>query len=356
MRPDGGRRSRPSSSALRGGRSCSSPHASAMPRASRRSASSRPRAPISSPWAIWCGLVRSPPRSGPLPRRSSRWRRWNDKGLAGLDARRNGLACGTCLGPGPDPDRSAGRASSGAETAQTVASSPGSGAAEPDLAYAAYDGGKYLTAFAEATRRVNEKGDPKAMALLGELYASGFGVPKDDQKAVAWYSLAVDRGDREAMFELAMLRLAGRGGPRDRDGAAALLERAAKLGHVAASYNLALLYLEGQQYERDFGKAAELLRSAADAGNPDAQYALATLYKEGRGVAKDLGEAMRLLGTAARAGNLDAEVEYAIALFNGTGIAKDEAGAVAWFRKAARQGSPIAQNRLARILAAGRGR
>src|SRR6266851_1288050 len=92
---------------------------------------------------------------------------------------------------------------------------PGSGAAEPDLAYAAYDGGQYLTAFAEATRRVNNKGDPKAMTLLGELYANGFGVPKDDQKALAWFSLAVDRGDREAMFELAMLRLAARGGPRD---------------------------------------------------------------------------------------------------------------------------------------------
>ena len=127
---------------------------------------------------------------------------------------------------------------------------PGSGAAEPDLAYAAYDGGKYLTAFAEATRRVNDQGDPKAMTLLGELYANGFGVPKDVLKAIAWFSLAVDRGDREAMFELAMLRLAGRGGPRDRDTAAALLERAAKLGHVAAAYNLALLYLEGQQFDR----------------------------------------------------------------------------------------------------------
>ena len=37
---------------------------------------------------------------------------------------------------------------------------PGTPSSEPDLAYAAYEGGKYLTAFEEATRRVNEKGDP----------------------------------------------------------------------------------------------------------------------------------------------------------------------------------------------------
>ena len=49
---------------------------------------------------------------------------------------------------------------------------PGSGAAEPDLAYAAYDGGQYLTAFAEATRRVNDKGDPTTPALQVQQYKS----------------------------------------------------------------------------------------------------------------------------------------------------------------------------------------
>jgi TPR repeat protein len=50
-----------------------------------------------------------------------------------------------------------------------------------------------------------------------------------------------------------------------------------------------------------------------------------------------------------------AEVEYAIALFNGTGTAKDENGAATLFRKAAHKGNAVAQNRLARILATGRG-
>jgi len=66
-------------------------------------------------------------------------------------------------------------------------------------------------------------------------------------------------------------------------------------------------------------------------------------------------EATRLMAAAAQADLLDAEVEYAIALFNGTGIQKDEAASAALFRKAAMQGSPIAQNRLARVYAFGRG-
>lgn len=135
-----------------------------------------------------------------------------------------------------------------------------------DLAFGAYQRGYYLTAFNEATKRVDEQKDPKAMTLLAELYANGFGVKQDDAKAAEWYKLAADRGDREAMFSLAMFRIGGRGGPKSRDEAAKLLASAAKLGHVAAAYDLALLYIEGTQFPQDFGRAAELLRQAADGG------------------------------------------------------------------------------------------
>jgi uncharacterized protein len=209
-----------------------------------------------------------------------------------------------------------------------------------DFVYGAYQRGLYKTTFDLATRRVQEKGDPKAMTMLGELYANGFGVKRDDAKAAEWYKRGADAGDREAMFELAMLRLAGRGGAVNRE---------------EAAYNLALLYLGGETLPQDVRRAAELMRVAADAGNPEAQYALATFYKEGTGVPKDAEKAARLLQAASMADNVDAEVEYAIALFNGTGTPKNEAAAITLLRKAAKQNSPIAQNRLARLLASGQG-
>ena len=226
---------------------------------------------------------------------------------------------------------------------------------DPNAAYAAFQRGFYLTAFGLATHRAEDKADPKAMALLGELYAGGLGVPQNDVKAAEWYKLAADRGDREAMFALGMFRLKGRGGPRDREASAKWLAAAAKLGHPLAAYDLALLYIEGQLFPQDFARAAELLRIAATAGNPDAQYALGTLYKQGRGVTKDMKEAVRLWALASIADNTDAEVEYAIALFNGDGVAKNEQAAAVLFRKAALRGNAIGQDRLARILADGRG-
>ena len=55
-----------------------------------------------------------------------------------------------------------------------------------DLAFGAYQRGYYLTAFKIATQLAEQKNDPKAMALLGELYAGALGVPHDDVKAAQW--------------------------------------------------------------------------------------------------------------------------------------------------------------------------
>jgi TPR repeat protein len=48
-------------------------------------------------------------------------------------------------------------------------------------------------------------------------------------------------------------------------------------------------------------------------------------------------------------------VEYAIMLFNGEGIERDETAAAHLMLKAAARNNPVAQNRVARVLAAGRG-
>jgi uncharacterized protein len=61
------------------------------------------------------------------------------------------------------------------------------------------------------------------------------------------------------------------------------------------------------------------------------------------------------MGLASLSGNVDAMVEYAIAEFNGSGTPKNETGAAQLLQKAANRGSAIAQNRLARVLMAGRG-
>src|SRR6202050_2871931 len=120
----------------------------------------------------------------------------------------------------------------------TPVPAPATNGREPDLAFGAFQRGYYITAFAIATKNVDDKADPKAMTLLGELYANGLGVPQNDQKAADWYKLAAGRGDREAMFALAMFRLAGRAGPRGRDASAKWLPAGGKIGPPPAACDL----------------------------------------------------------------------------------------------------------------------
>ena len=219
----------------------------------------------------------------------------------------------------------------------------------------AFQRGQYLTAFKEATRRVEEKNDPKAMTLLGELYADGLGVANDDKKAVEWYKLASARGDREAMFALAILKLSGRGGPPDRQEAARLLAEAGKLRPVVAAYNLALLYLEGQIVPQDFNRGrrahAQGLRRRQSAGAVRAGHVL----QGGRGVKKDprrpraCSASPRAPATPMPRSNTASHCSTAPA------SAKNQSDAGRYFLKAAQKGNATAQSRLAMMYASGRG-
>ena len=79
------------------------------------------------------------------------------------------------------------------------------------------------------------------------------------------------------------------------------------------------------------------------------------MYRKGLGVPKSDIKSASLLKEAADQHHLDSLTEYAIALFNGRGVKKDEAEAARYMIRAAWRNSPIAQNRLARMFAAGRG-
>jgi len=152
-----------------------------------------------------------------------------------------------------------------------------------DLVYGAFQRGQYKTSFDLATKRA-QAGDPKAMTMLGELYANAFGVKRDYAKATEWYKRASDAGDREAMFALAMMRLSGRGAPPDKQEAVKLLASSAKLGEPKAAYNLALLYLDGQTLPQDVANICNWTHNcdstnATDHTNDTGHALIATAFK-----------------------------------------------------------------------------
>jgi hypothetical protein len=67
------------------------------------------------------------------------------------------------------------------------------------LPAAGFTAGQDVPDFA-AVQKAAEQGDAKAQYTLGMMYEKGRGVPRDDLKALAWYTKAAEQGDHNAQF------------------------------------------------------------------------------------------------------------------------------------------------------------
>ena len=103
--------------------------------------------------------------------------------------------------------------------------------------------------------------DPRCMTAIGSLYDYGEGLPKNDIKAVEWYTKAAEKGDYRAIAQLANFSLTGVGGvsqnPTEWRGKLEGIE--GKDGY--ADYILASFYLGGYGGEKNIDKAHSILNS-----------------------------------------------------------------------------------------------
>lgn len=221
-------------------------------------------------------------------------------------------------------------------------------------AYGAFQRGYYKTAYEIAINNAKAN-DQYAQALLGLIYAGGFGVKQDIKEAANWFKRSADQGNKEAEFELGFLYLKGQGVEKNPAMAFELFQKSAAQGHIAAQFNAAIAYLNGVGTKQDIPKALQLLEKNAKSGYPNAFYTLGLLFKKGEMVDQDIPRAANLIGTAAQFGLTAAQLEYGIMVFQGQGTQQNPEIAAAWIKKAADKGSPVAINRLARLYAKGIG-
>jgi uncharacterized protein len=121
---------------------------------------------------------------------------------------------------------------------------------------------------AATVQQLAAQGKPAAMILLGDMYATGSGVPVSDVKALQWY------------------------------------KKAAAMHSVFGMTNLGRIYFYGLYDVPKSNKiAAAWYAKAAKKGYGRAQRHLATLYFIGRGVAKNDIEAYAWWGLAAASGD-----------------------------------------------------
>ncbi|XP_042406303.1 ERAD-associated E3 ubiquitin-protein ligase component HRD3-like [Zingiber officinale] len=148
-----------------------------------------------------------------------------------------------------------------------------------------------------------EKGDPRAMELLGEMYARGAGIEKNYTKAFECFTLASRHKYYSAYNGLGYLYVKGYGvATKNYTKAREYFEKAAANKEPGGHYNLGVLYLKGIGVKRDIAAARNFFLMAANAGQPKALYQLARLFQKGIGFKKNLQVATELYKTVAERG------------------------------------------------------
>jgi len=141
--------------------------------------------------------------------------------------------------------------------------------------------------------RAAEVGVREAQWLLARCYDEGFGVERNQIRAVSWHLKAAEQGYPAAQNHLGCCYQNGDGVPRDDAEAVQWYRRAAEHGYAIAQANLGWCYDTGSGVAQDEAEAAEWYRQAARQDDYTAQFNLGVHYEWGSGVEQNKQEAIK---------------------------------------------------------------
>ena len=165
-----------------------------------------------------------------------------------------------------------------------------------------------------------ENKDAAAAYLMGEIYATGNGVPQNIEKAEQYFEFAEQEGNVDALSRKAYLYYRGEGRPKDMAKAFALFERASEGGNLGSRIQAAEMLFNGLGVERNSEKAKQLYEQAASSPQPylssAARSGLAKIYLS----ENKLALALQNFKLAASEGDKEALLEMAKLYFNGIDV------------------------------------
>ena len=204
-----------------------------------------------------------------------------------------------------------------------------------------------------------EKGNSKAQSLLGTAYHRGIGLAVDDVQATEWLNKAADQMDPLAQFQLGEGFESGWVGKRDNAEAYKWYLLSASQGYTKANKKVSAIEnalsrdqrVDGQTRASEFRKervkietdSLEDIIKASQTGDPEAQYKLGAAYSFGNGLPKNDIKSIEWLTRAAQQGQSEAQFELGLHYLNGEGVASSEVEAYKWWSIAAGKGHIRAQ-------------
>jgi hypothetical protein len=146
-------------------------------------------------------------------------------------------------------------------------------------------------------------GTAAAFHGLGEIYAEGRGVGKDEKRALALFEQGAAAGDRQAMRAASDAYYFGRGAEQNYEKSYAFAKSAAERGVTAAQYSVGFMLAHGQGVTKSESEAVTWHRRAEAAGSVASRAELGRHLYHGIGVTADPAKGRALLEQAAKEGS-----------------------------------------------------
>jgi TPR repeat protein len=190
---------------------------------------------------------------------------------------------------------------------------------------------------------------------LGEWYARGEGVKKDEKEAFKWFQRGADHGNARAAYYVGVAYENGRGVRRSDEEAVRWYRTAGERGEAEGAHNYANMLAAGDGVARNEALAIEWYRKGAALGSSNAANNIGLAYATGRGVPNDMAQAyqwfnaamarpFRLLdvqhgeanlrraaGTVSSTARLQAKLKLAQMCADGQGLPQDDVQAWFWY-------------------------
>ncbi|RME84213.1 MAG: hypothetical protein D6785_05800, partial [Planctomycetota bacterium] len=118
-------------------------------------------------------------------------------------------------------------------------------------------------------RKASKFKDELAWTMAGYMLTEGIGRPPQFKEGAKWYEKAANKGIPFAMVHLAQLYLSGKGVVKNEEKGIALLEKAAHQSCSMACYLLGSYYAEKEENIHSLEKALEYYQKGSSLGDPD---------------------------------------------------------------------------------------
>ncbi len=133
-------------------------------------------------------------------------------------------------------------------------------------AQAAYDRGDWGTVL-RLNKPLADQGNAGAQFILGQMFATGRGVPQNYAEAMKWYRLAADQGNADAQNNIGVMFGDGRGVPENEAEGKKWSRLAADQGHAFAQISLGVMFSKGEGVPQDYVQAHMWFNLAGAGGN-----------------------------------------------------------------------------------------